>query len=321
MRILYILIISFIIALSDEKYLLGEGWKPTEKPIYVGGYLSAMADLGAERKEILVDELALMLYGEFDRSGFMSELEIQDFYSKTFNELYEDEKFSTKLHIERLNANYYIDDNSKVVIGKFFSEIGFWNTWPINVLRDTTSDPNIIETIFPEMSTGLLYKRYLENVTIYLTLQHNRGIDDQYNNFQIEHHYGFALSLESGDSEFRVGGGQFAETDGEVSIYATLGYCKDSPSWTLMIESGVRKSDSLDKVIYDIYGQSVWHIYPKHDLILRIESYRDFREESRRSSAVFGYTYRPFPYIAIKGEFDVGDSGSGRSLFSFSMMF
>ncbi|WOE70967.1 hypothetical protein RZR97_05180 [Hydrogenimonas thermophila] len=320
MRLLFILIIFAISLFSDDKYIFGEGWKPTEKPIYLGGYLSAVADLRNDKQIILVDELAFMVYGEYNRFGFMSEFEIEDFYSKTFDET-EDETFSQKVHIERLNVNYFIDDNSEIMIGKFFSEIGFWNTWPINVLRDTTSDPHILETIFPEMSTGILYKRFFKNLTIYLTFQNNRGIDDTYNNFNIDYHYALALSFENGENEWRIGGGQFSETDGDSSLYVTLGYCKDLPSWTFMIESGIRKSDKSKKIFYDVYGQSVWHILPKHDLILRIESYRDLSEIPKSNSIVFGYTYRPLPYIALKGEVDFFDNGSERSLFSFSMMF
>lgn len=319
MRILVFLMVVVCFAFADERYVPGQGLKLDDVPVYLGGYLSAVGEAQGKKKQIVVDELALMLYGDFMRSGFMSEFEIKDFYTKSFNEKYENEHVNTKIHIERLYYSYDIDDESEIVIGKFLTQAGFWNVLPINVLRDTTSDPNFIESIFPEMSTGLEYKHYFDTTTLYCTLQHNHGIDDQYNNFSLKHHYAVALAWNAEDSVVKASIGEFAQRNDGDSVYSTLGYMKESSLWKFMIEAGVRKTDSFHKLMYDVYMQNLWHLHVCHDLILRVERFRD-RTQSR-SDAVFGYTYRPVPYMAFKGELDVSDHGYGKVLCSFSIMF
>jgi len=305
---------------AEEGYRLGEGWQPTHLPIYLGGYLSVWSNLQEDRQSIEVDELALMLYGEFDRWGFISELEMDEPYLKSFGQV-RDETVHTHLHIERINFTYYIDDSSEIMVGKFFSEVGFWNPSAINVLRDTTSDPHFIEMIFPEMTTGVLYQIFGERYTLYMTLQHNHGIDAVYNNFIIDRHYAMALSLEDGLGEWRVGGGWFREVNRTQSRYMTLGYRSDRSAWTWMVESAVRKSSQVKSMLYDIYGQGVWHILPRRDLIVRLEHYHDQSVVSNDQSAVLGYTYRPSPYMALKGEVALYAHQANRWLFSFSMMF
>jgi hypothetical protein len=323
-RIVWFITLFFsLLCQADDGYRIGEGWQPTPLPIYLGGYLSIWSNLQENRQTIEVDELALMLYGEFDRWGFMSELEMDEPYTKSFGQVSE-ETIHSHLHIERLNITYYMSDYSEIMVGKFFSEVGFWNPSAINVLRDTTSDPHFIEMIFPEMTTGVLYKVFGEQYTFYMTLQHNRGIDAVYNNFIVERHYAMALSLEDDLDEWRIGGGWFVEENHNQSRYITLGYRSNQPSWTWMVESAIRKTGHIDKLLYDIYGQGVWHILPHRDLVVRLEHYQDDQEKSQVSdeqSAILGYTYRPFPYMALKGEVALYAHQASRWLFSFSMMF
>jgi len=318
---LFFLILSLVVSLwSDEKYQPGEGWKFSKYPLYLGGYFSVMGSKSEKSEVLKVDETALMLYGEFDRYSFFSELEMWEPYAKRFGEM-GDEKVQTRVFIERLFFTYYIDDNSEIMVGKLFSQIGFWNTFAINVLRDTTSDPNFIENIFPEMTTGVVYSRFFDSVLLQTTLQHNPGLDDQYNNFKTDRHYALALTFDNGVREWKTGLGWFEERKGDNSFYATLGYRRFFSDITVMAESAVRKSNENDKLYYDIYAQGVWHYKPRHDLVLRIEEYKDSTAPKREREAVVGYTYRPHHYMAVKCEYDIYEKRADRWLISFSMMF
>ncbi len=323
MRRWRLILLTFVIAVvgwAREPYRLGEGWQPTEHPLYIGGYLSLLTDLRERQQTVGVDELALMVYGEFERWGFMSELETVAPYTRTFGDG-EGETVHTHLYIERLYATYYIDDDSEITVGKFFSEIGFWNTAPINVLRDTTSDPHYIDTMFPNTTTGVQYGRFLQNLTLYLTLQHNRGLDGNFNNYNIDRHYAVSVAFDTIWQEWKAGMGWFESVGESESYYATLACRVNRPRWSLTVESALRKPESEGELYYDIYGQGVWHLRPRHDLVVRLESYEDDSPTGSDRTAVFGYTYRPYIYMALKGELTLRERKADRLLFSFSMMF
>ncbi|WP_456402764.1 hypothetical protein [Hydrogenimonas sp.] len=305
---------------AAEPYRMGEGWQPTDEPVYIGGYMSLLTDLRERQQTVAVDEFALMVYGEFERWGFMSELESVAPYARSFGDD-AGETVHAHLHLERLYATYYIDDDSEITVGKFFSEVGFWNVAPINVLRDTTSDPHYIDTMFPNTTTGLLYRRFLPNATLYLTLQHNRGIDETFNNYNTRRHYAAALSFDGGAGEWKTGAGWFEDSEGERSLYATLAYRANFEAWSIMAESALRRPRGKEEWYYDVYGQAVWHMRSRHDLIARFEAYEDDSSVSMDRSAVFGYTYRPYVYMALKGELTLRERKPDRLLFSFSIMF
>jgi len=319
-KLFLLALLSVSIIWAKEPYRAGEGWQPTGQPIYLGGYLSLLTDFRDGSQTIAVDELALMLYGEYDRWGFMSELETVAPYARTFGEG-AGETVHAHLHLERLYATYYIDDDSELTAGKFFSEVGFWNIAPINVLRSTTSDPHYIARMFPNTTTGLLYRQYLPGGTLSLTLQHNRGLDETFNNFNTKRHYAIAFSTDSGAGELKSGGGWFEDAAGRRSFYATLAYRANLEACSLTAESALRRSVEAGAWYYDVYAQAVWHMRPRHDLIARFEAYEDDSSVPMDRSAVFGYTYRPYVYMAIKGEMTLRERKPDRLLFSFSMMF
>lgn len=312
MRVLFIFLL-FLFAYADDTYTPGEGIQLAHLSLYLGGYLSNEVIMNKKQKELDIDEFALMLYGDFARSGFMSELEWHDLYSKNFNQ--KKEHLNTKLYIERLNYSYEIDENSEIVLGKFLTRAGFWNRMPINVLRDTTSDPAFVDTIFPKMSTGVLYNHYTHNSTLSLTLQYNPGLHSDYNNFRLKRHFALAYSLRKESSEMRLSGGYFFDT--KDSFYSTISYLRESFYWKVMVEAGLRKT-AHSKEAFDIYTQNVWHIATKHDLIIRLETYQN---NTKHYDALLGYTYRPYPFMALKSELDLFSQGFGTLLFSFSMMF
>ncbi len=355
MRIVFFFLFTTLLTLSfaEDKYRLGEGYRPTKEPIYIAGYLSTVAEIRSYEQRVALDEMALMVYGEYSRWGFMSEFETKDYYSKSFEDDYdyyeyddynEDEnddddegdggdtatgtstgssgEYSNVFYIERLNVRYYFDDNSRIKIGKFFSEVGFWNTWPINVLRYTTSNPHFVETLFPRMTTGIEYKRYFSDTTLFVTIQNNDGLDDKYSRLRIDRHYALCLSLDTDGGEWKIGAGQYRQKGaGAVSNYMTLGYFAGVDEWTFISEGGIKKRDDNTTLAYDIYLQAVWHVVERHDLSLRLEGYRDIEDLGTSNSVTLGYAYRPRPFMALKSEFDIHDNGPRRLLLSFSIMF
>ncbi|WP_457596308.1 hypothetical protein [Hydrogenimonas sp.] len=310
--------LCFIVATSWADPLV-ESLQFGSEPIYLGGYFSAMADIGERTQRLAIDEAALMLYGEYPRWGFMAEWEFDEPYTRYFGD---DEGETTHLHgyIERLNAYYHFDD-ATVRFGKFFSSIGFWNQMPINVLRDTTSDPTFVYQLFPMLTTGIETNLYLDNGDILsLSLQHNNDLDGAINNFDIDRHIAWQYEHQSDWALWRMGGGWFRKRDNKESWYANIGFDKPGLEFSWLSEAGFRQEESERG--YDIYLQGVWHYLPHHDLIGRIESFDDpIESRSRDIWGLVGYTWRPKPSMAFKTEVDLYVHRKERLLFSWSVMF
>ncbi len=301
-----------------------EGWYPAENtPVYTGGYLSLHEEITEKGSRFSIYEAALMLYGEFDRSGFMSEFELYNFYVSS-SEDDNKEKFNKRLYIERLYYYLYLDERSKVRVGKFYSPIGFWNRMSIDVLRDTTSDPYFINTIFPNSTTGILYKIEIKNsFSTSISIQHNNDINTDMNSFHTDRHYYISLNMEKDTIEWRTAAGWYRIKAGKSRWYMALSFQKLLENMTILGESAIAVDSSFAKGFsYDIYIQDTWHIRERHDIIFRIEKYKESSiSQNRDLTALAGYTYRPRPNIALKAEYNMYERKSGKALFSFSLMF
>ncbi|MCF6201504.1 MAG: hypothetical protein L3J42_05220, partial [Hydrogenimonas sp.] len=139
--------------------------------------------------------------------------------------------------------------------------------------------------------------------------------------FQADRHLAASMSIDTPAGELKAGTGWFKEESGRESLYTTLALKKDSKSFSFLTEGAVSKQSYEGGVLYDIYAQGVWHLVSKHDLIARVEKYKDVSEVESNTILVLGYTYRPKYYMALKGEVDMFKKGSPIWLISFSMMF
>ena len=52
-------------------------------------------------------------------------------------------------------------------IGKLITPIGYWNLEPINVLRDTSSNPEYSNKIFPKLLTGIDIYGYIDDYSTF----------------------------------------------------------------------------------------------------------------------------------------------------------
>jgi len=312
MRFLFCLIILFISTQADDNYQLGRGLQLGSSSNYIGGYFSVEYKhaYGKERS-LKLDDVAVMLYGSSNENlSYMLELEADSIY----NEVYGDEsseEVQEHLHIERLFMEYEFNENYSLRAGKYNSPIGFWNINPINVLRDTTSSPLITKLLFPKFTTGLdlSYNSLNQSSnTFHIMAQENRDIDslmndDVYNNFDLNRHYGLGLSWENKMWSYQLNGGYFETLDGNSYSYALGAFEYTHQNFKLMGEVGTqwdREDSSIPYIAYFQYSQ----LFSSHqEAILRLESYKSKVDNKDDTFMVFGYTYRPLPPIAIKGEY------------------
>jgi hypothetical protein len=319
----FILYAVFGLASHADDYRFGEGFSIADSSLVVGGYFSSEYLIQNGSRTFDVDDVAVMAYGEIDRFAYLIELEASDFYLKeTGNRT--DEQSNRSFHIERMYGDYFFDGDERLRIGKFNSDIGFWNQMPINVLRDTTSSPVLEKEYFPNLTTGIHYEsRRIDGDVkrVSITVQNNRDLDSDYNNFDIDRHYAAALDVGDDDALWRFSGGYFRYVTGREAVFATASFRMNIDDVTLLAETLVRHDEPVGTT-YDGYIQGVWHAWPKHDFILRTEHGKSPVAHVTDSSVTVGYTYRPLNNIALKGEYEAHEEdGLNHWLFSLSAMF
>jgi hypothetical protein len=308
---------------ADEEYHFGQGYKLGSTALYLGGYFSSRYDIDNHKEdEFDFDEVAMLLYGNFEKFDFLSEFEADDVGVDKENSN-DFDLTNRSVHIERLFVDITLKDDNLLYIGKFNTDIGFWNQTPINVLHDTTTQPHIMSTLFPKLTTGIGYVHSIDDdKTISISLQHNNDLDDEYNNLFVKEHYSFSYKDIKDDFTWGVGGGYFKERNSHQSTYATLGIAKELTNWSILSEFYTRSTEDSASVPYDIYLQGTWHIRAKHDLVIRAEAYDDEIEDSSDEVGLIGYVYRPYPFMALKGEYEAHSIDKlSHFVLSFSVIF
>ncbi len=318
-KIYTILALFFYSLFAQDEFSLGKEIK--NSGIYLGGYFSIEYYDEKNKKTFEIDDIDLITYGEFEKFDFLSELELSDSYKKVSGEESFEETHK-KIHIERLYITYYFENDDTLNIGKFNSEIGFWNTIPINVLRPTTSSPHLVTNMFPKFTTGLSYKKnisgkYLQDIIF--TFQNSEDIGESYNNFPLKKHYAIGFDFEEDFYRLRAGGGYF-RYEKKDNRYLFAAFKKEGEKFDWQGEWALRIDDKK-RYLHDFYIQNIWHTYEKFDTVFRVERYKDTVLYFKEWNFTAGGIYRPWPNLVIKGEFERHTHTNNRFSFSLSMMF
>lgn len=321
------IIIAFILTctfLHAEDYTFGDGLQIGDSPVIVGGYSSLTYEQNKHSHRVDIDHTALLVYGEYDHFDFLSEFEIAHLYKKVSGD-HPDESSSSTIHTERFFGDYYINDDERIRLGKFHSDIGFWNQMPINVLRDTTASPHLVRDFFPMLTTGINYEITQPSNPINrisLTLQNTHNIDIGYNNLNTDRHYSAACDIVDHDITWRFSGGYFRVEPIQEAMYL-LGALKiEKSEGNFILESVLRRDINNEEYSYDIYAEKVWHVITKHDVIFGAEVEKAPLTQIHDGTVILGYTYRPLGNIAFKGGYEAHQENSlNRWIFSLSVLF
>jgi len=199
---------------------------------------------------------------------------------------------------------------------------------PINVLRATTSSPVSNDIIFPNYTTGfdLSYSAFEEDeIRLDMILQDNTPIDDEYNNYDIDKHYALGFSYAKNDVTLKLNGGYFSKRDRHVGVddftYALVSGKYEKDDYQVLAEVGIQRSKDSDHN-YAGYLQGLYRFSEKHIGIIRLESYKDELQNRNDNMVIFGYTFRPFPSMALKSEYQQHTKNNeNQFIFSFSVLF
>ncbi len=323
---------SIVFAQNNDTspYILGNGVQVASLPLYLGGYVSLQYKNKENSKSYSLDDIAFLGYGHVNKFSYMAEFEFHNLYLKTSTNGTSKVQHNTFLHVERLYADYTFNENYMVRFGKYNSPVGFWNLTPINVLRDTTSNPYSSLIIYPKFTTGLLgqYVNYQHNtVQIDVIGQYNANLDDDtYNNYSVDEHFGLGVTYTKNDLNLKFNVGSFKEGPLHVKskrrYYALVSLLYEKEKYKVMGEFGTQKSKESLITKYAGYIQTTYLFAKKHAAIVRLESYNSVELSQKDNIAIVGYTYRPLYPIACKVEYQLHSVHTeNQVLFSFSMMF
>jgi hypothetical protein len=319
-----ILIVSS--AYADD-YEFGHGFNLHEY-LTVGGYISTELESNTGAETFTVDDVAIMAYGNIgSHFSYLAELEAVGFYQKNFTR--GEDGGSQKLHIERLYGDMWISDTFNFRFGKQITPIGYWNLEPINVLRDTTSNPLYSKLLFPKFLTGVDLNGYLSqgsSTRYHLFGQATRDMDEEYINIPNTHFYGLALEHEfSLETSFGGSIGEFIASNPNGRTRFVQGNLKyDNGFLLITAEAAASKTDyqnSQSDYTLSGYLQNVYHFSPEHAVVGRYEYYDDRHRDYRDHIGVFGYSYRPIYPVSIKAEYQWhAQNNENRTLLSFSVL-
>jgi len=328
MRFSLILFFIFTLLANAGHYQLGHGVKLHEK-LRIGGYFSTDYEVSETRRRARLDDVAVLAYGNITHElSYLAELEAAPYFQRDFRA--GTQAYDRHFHKERVYFDYRYSEMANFRLGKQITPIGYWNLEPINVLRETSSNPLLSSKMFPKFLTGLDIYGYLpwfDSLTYHLFMQNNKDIDADYINIKNEHFFG--ISLENEDSmDFQYGGsfGEFITEDRKRTHFAQLNAKYEFSNLSLQSEVALNHIDDHASTVkgykFASYLQSHYRISSKHALVGRYEYFHDDAINMSDHIGIFGYSYRPIYPVSLKAEYQWNsDEKLNKFITSFSVLF
>ncbi len=331
MKFLYLWLLVLIASLHAQKYELGQGYVLHEY-INIGGYFSIDYANGENIDKARLDDVAILAYGKLPKDfSYFIELEAAPFYEKDF--LADTSQKNTTFHYERAYANYDYSNSVNFRAGKFITPIGYWNLVPINVLRDTSSNPLFSYRMFPKFVTGVESYGYTSeesDLKYNLFIQVTDDIDEEYINIKNNLFFGGSIEYFADDT-FSFGGSLAYFETKEIRKNVGLLQVNAKYDWypfLIQAEWGYTNIDNTqtDRSEYQLGGylQGMYNFTEQHALVGRYEYFKDTQlgELADEHIALFGYSYRPAYAFSLKGEYQFhDDKNANKALLSLSVLF
>lgn len=328
MKLLITLILFFSLSFAED-YQLGRGFKVNDS-LHLGAYFSTNYTFGNGNKLFELDDVAILAYGTLiPQLSYFLELEAAPYYIKNFNT--SESMTTTEFYYERFYLDYHVSEIFNIRLGKQITPIGYWNLEPINVLRNTSSNPFYSRYMFPKFFTGLDIYGYLDTddrLNYHFFIQHNKDLDKDYVNIPNEYFYGISLNYET-DIAFSYGGtlGKY-KTKQTQKIFNFIEFNAKYDNYPFFIQSEVSYNDieetTTNQSNYQLSGyiQSEYHFSSQHTIVSRYEYLDDNLGNRNNHIGIIGYSYRPTYSISIKTEYQVNsDSAYNKAILSFSVLF
>jgi len=309
------------VSLKADSYKIGQGFK-LDDTLHIGGYFSTDYTVSDSVRQYRLDDVALIAYGRLSSPlSYLIELEAAPYYVKDYK--LDTTTSDKEFHYERAYLNYNYSEMINIRIGKQITPIGYWNLEPINVLRDTSSNPIYSHTMFPKLLTGIDIFGYLDpenSLKYHIFMQNNKDLDEEYINIPNDHFFGISLGYDV-TPQINIGGslGRYTVKYEERDVdFIQLNAKYDNDPLILQTEWAYNtNNDQLSG-----YLQALYNFDMHHAIIGRYEYYNVNEIESAGHMAIIGYSFRPIYAVSLKAEYQMNsDSSLSKSIISFSVLF
>ncbi|WP_457748668.1 outer membrane beta-barrel protein [Sulfurimonas sp.] len=332
MKIFFMCVLFFSLVIQAQEYKIGQGVQLNKK-LTVGAYFSTDYTKGSSVDKARLDDVAVLAYGNLSSQlSYFLELESAPTYVKDYKN--HSTQTNLKFYYERAYGNYMYSDNLALRFGKFITPIGYWNLEPINVLRDTSSNPLYSSLLFPKFVTGVDLYGYVneeDSLQYHLFLQTTNDIDEDYINIKNNFFLGSSLSYDISD---------------EINLGATLGYFKTKDikkdvflaqinakydNYPYLLQTEWAYTDIKNKTLsnkakqFGGYLQGMYNFTQQHAIVGRYEYFDDTQTSTliqQQHIGIIGYSYRPVYAVSIKAEYQFNSHQElNKAIISFSVLF
>ncbi len=275
------------------------GWDMPNTPLNIGGYLD-MTYNEARKEKFLFDDIAIILSANSGRFDLLGELE---FYNISLDGKSNDSS-DVDMIAERLELTYALTDDSSLKIGRFNSDIGYWNKAPILILEDTTTKPHLLGKLFPRATTGLHYEQNLnQTYSFSFSFQDNADLAHKDGIESITKHNALACKAEYDEFSLRFATGTFENSNNFKATYIGIASQYETDDFNIQAEFFKQHSNNINKKPYSGYLQSTWYVKKHQGIVVRAETYKDNALSIDEEIYLLGYFYRPKTNMVLKGEY------------------
>ena len=332
MKLFVMCLFALSLVLHAREYQIGQGIQLYDK-LTVGAYFSMDYTKGTDVDKARLDDVAVLAYGNLTSNfSYFLELESAPTYVKDYKN--NSSQKNTTFHYERAYGDYIYSDSVALRFGKFITPIGYWNLEPINVLRDTSSNPLYSSLLFPKFVSGIDIYGYTNeegSLQYHLFAQGTNDLDEDYINIKNNLFFGGSLSYDSSDL-VNIGGtiGYFQTKDIKKNVsFAEMNAKYDNYPYLLRTEWAYtniqNKTFATKAKQFGGYMQGMYNFTEEHALVGRYEYFYDTQNSvlyKEQHIGILGYSYRPVYPVSIKAEYQFNShSELNKAIISFSVLF
>ncbi len=184
---------------KEPTYLWGRGLNIPAANLTIGGYADASYKKFDHKPDTAaIDDLSLFItWNPASRLHFFSELEFEDAINSSQGIQFSEKTFL----VERLYADFLINETFKLRFGKFLTPVGIWNTIHVAPLVWTTSRPLVTEGfVFPAHANGLMVNgKFIindHNLDVSVYVDDSRDLDPHKNKVVFKNALGLRINYE-----------------------------------------------------------------------------------------------------------------------------
>jgi len=330
----FILAFSFILfgchsVFADESkiktsYRWGRGFNLPSAYLNIGGYSNLVyQNLKQQGNRVGLDDLSLFItWNPFSKLHFFSELEFEDAFDSQKGIHFSDKTFL----VERLYADYLVNETYQIRIGKFLTPVGIWNNIHAAPLVWTTTRPLITEaSVFAAHTSGIQFtSKFIiddHNLLISIYADDSHHLDPHKNRVSFKNALGTRVSVEV-FSHVKLGFSYITYKNHTIVGYSDRNhlfggdFLWKQQGYEIQAEFAYRHGGKQLGKETGLYLQTVLplihHVYAvgRYEYINGTHSENAITETGTYHLGIAGLAWRPYSPLVIKTEYRFGGGGS-----------